>query len=188
MNIKSYDDYTKFIKTLIGELTKEEGCFFSAICAEYFYRKYQTWVKEDLKDSELKIVTDLLDETWKALNSVDPDISKLKKIEFDCISVGMLEGDDPRDLFPETIDCLSSIELASSCLTKYDSNWVLNSANLITDGIDRELDEKYPDYLDNSLEIMFTYQEMKDALEKIVKLINVIKNGKSSRDLHKALE
>ncbi len=130
----------------------------------------------------------MLYEVWHGLNSGNPDISKLEKIEDDHRAVGMFEDGDPRDLYSETIDGLGSIELASSCLTKYDNDYVLNSAELITDGVDRELDKKYPEYSDNSLEIMFTYQEMKDALEKIENLVNKLKNGHVSRDLYKIFE
>lgn len=188
MNIVSFQDYQDFITHVVSEIDDRKRCVLSLVCAQFLCEKYALDLHEDLTENEISTSIKLLECIWdiallKRINN--EEFLELKKKFF---SIGLYENDDPAfDLSSACLDALSAIELADKCQIEPSIKNVVHCIGLIIDGVDRELDEKYSNYMVNSLEKMFTYQEMKDALAKILHVIACLNTDANPRVLSKKL-
>lgn len=74
---------------------------------------------------------------------------------------------------------LSAVEYAvSEKYGRFDET-IIYVLELLSDDKDRELDEKYPDYVQSSLDNMFEYQEMRDLVFQMERAVESIKEGSS---------
>lgn len=179
MNLVSYQDYKSFKHFLIQGMGRSECAIFNAVVMKYLVEKFKDIWKKEIMHFELPALMELVQSVWDEKYveldrrpSIQHAYSEFEKIGFD-------EDGNPDDLSPETIDVLSAVEYAvSEKYGRFDET-IIYALELLSDDKDRELDEKYPDYVQSSLDNMFEYQEMRDLVFQMERAVKSIKEGSS---------
>ena len=177
MNIVSYKDYKEYKPKLYQGMSKDQCALFNAVIMKYLLEKYFKYYGEDLFSDEKKIINDLVSKIWSTRYLELNEREKTSDLIGHLDKIGMDDEGEPRDLCAETIDILSSIDYAASENNGGYETTIAYVIEILTDGIDRELDEKYPEYFETSLTQMFTYKEMQGIINIIKESIELIKDN-----------
>jgi hypothetical protein len=178
MELVTYQDYKSYKHIIIQGMDRTQCALFNAVVMKYLFDKYSIEWKQDLLDTEQISLVKMVDFVWRdqyidvnLRKDLPEDYEEFEKIGFD-------EDGDPDDLSPETIDVLSSVEYAVS--EKYGAfqETIIYVLELLSDGVDRELNMKCPDYIYASLDNMFQYQEMRDLVSNMELAVDSIQKGR----------
>ncbi len=183
MELVTYQDYKSYKHIIIQGMDRTQCALFNAVVMKHLVNKHSREWKQDLLDTEQITLVNIVDFVWRnqyidvnLRKDLPNDYEEFEKIGFD-------KDGDPDDLSPETIDVLSSVEYAVS--EKYGAfqETIIYVLELLADGVDRELDMKYPDYIHTSLDNIFEYQEMRDLVSNIKLAVDSIQKGHRPEDV-----
>ena len=171
-SITSFDDYVEQLTRKLRSLRHFERCIFSVWCAEYLLKKHDELVKQDLSESVLKTLQEILDELWEDLLSGSiPNTAKLNYLD------EILMGIGPEDPIP-AIEVHPVVTMMESCLgigilgcRRNDVHLAQKAGEFVVDVLDFELDERDDEYASYSFSTMFTHPEISEELKTQLAMI-----------------
>jgi len=170
--IFSIGDYSSHLTRKLRSIRHFERCLFSAWCADHLLATNAGLVRRELPGSDFQILREILDVIWEfLLDSSIPTVDVLNQLDNNFMQI------DPEDPVvaieghPVVTEVMGAIGTCILACRRNDVRLAQSAGEIVINTIDYELDERYPDYAENSPAEMFTYPELKAELETQLAMI-----------------
>lgn len=164
--IITFDDYVSQLTNKLRSLRHFERCLFSAWCAEHLLTTHAELVEQSLSESALQVLRNVLDEIQDVLLTGSiPDTMLLNSLDGEFMEVGPDDPEAAMEIPPVVTNVQCCIGLCILGCRRNDVGVAQKTAEVIINVIDFQLDERNPDYVNDSLREMFRYPEMRQELE-----------------------
>lgn len=150
-----------------------ERCLFSVWCADRLLTTLADLLKENLSESNLRILQDVVNVLWDALwEGVIPEKDQLNALEMDFMEID--DGWDAlmSEIHPVVSIVQRSVGMCILCCRRIDVGLAQAIAQLVIDCLDYALEEDDPNY---SPDALFDHPQIQNELEVQMAMIKYLK-------------